>query len=250
MNEQKVAVITGGGSGLGQAAALRLAEEGIAISVVDVSEAAGKETVRLIEEKGSKAIFIKADVSKAEEVKHYVDKTAEVFGTIDMFYNNAGISGPGVKFVDNTIEQIDMVLGINLNGALYGLKYVLEVMLANGGGRIVNTSSTAGVVGQATVGTYSATKHAIVGITKTLAAEYAEQGIVVNAIAPGTTETPMVQEYKEKNPDAFKNATEPIPQKRLGQPEEVAELVTFLLTGKAPYINGVVVPIDGGFTAI
>ncbi|MFS0562228.1 SDR family oxidoreductase [Terribacillus sp. 179-K 1B1 HS] len=250
MDRQKVAVITGGGSGLGQAVALRLAEEGIAISVVDVSEAAGRETVRLVEEKGSKAIFIKADVSKAEEVKQYVVKTVEAFGTIDMFYNNAGISGPGVKFVDNTIEQIDMVLGINLNGALYGLKYVLEVMLANGGGRIVNTSSTAGVVGQATVGTYSATKHAMVGITKTLAAEYAAQGIVVNAIAPGTTETPMVREYKEKNPEAFVNATEPIPQKRLGQPEEVAELVTFLLTGKAPYINGVVVPIDGGFTAI
>ncbi|SDD25498.1 NAD(P)-dependent dehydrogenase, short-chain alcohol dehydrogenase family [Terribacillus halophilus] len=250
MDRYKVAVITGGGSGLGQAVALRLAEEGVAISVVDVSEAAGQETVRLVEEKGSKAIFIKADVSKAEEVKYYVDKTVEEFGTIDMFYNNAGISGPGVNFVDNTIEQIDLVLGINLHGALYGLKYVLEVMLANGGGRIVNTSSTAGVVGQATVGTYSATKHAMVGITKTLAAEYAAQGVVVNAIAPGTTETPMVREYKEKNPEAFVNATEPIPQKRLGQPEEVAELVAFLLTGKAPYINGVVVPIDGGFTAI
>ncbi|WP_093727928.1 SDR family oxidoreductase [Terribacillus halophilus] len=250
VDRYKVAVITGGGSGLGQAVALRLAEEGVAISVVDVSEAAGQETVRLVEEKGSKAIFIKADVSKAEEVKYYVDKTVEEFGTIDMFYNNAGISGPGVNFVDNTIEQIDLVLGINLHGALYGLKYVLEVMLANGGGRIVNTSSTAGVVGQATVGTYSATKHAMVGITKTLAAEYAAQGVVVNAIAPGTTETPMVREYKEKNPEAFVNATEPIPQKRLGQPEEVAELVAFLLTGKAPYINGVVVPIDGGFTAI
>src|SRR5690625_4273128 len=143
MAEQKVAVITGGGSGLGQAVALKLADSGVNISIVDVVEEAGNNTVKLVEEKGAKAIFVKADVSKAEDVKLYVDRTVEAFGSINMFYNNAGISGPGVKFVENTIEQIDQVISINLLGALYGLKYVVEVMLKHGGGNIVNTSSTA-----------------------------------------------------------------------------------------------------------
>lgn len=250
MNQNKVAIITGGGSGLGQAVALKLAESGSSITIVDISEKAGQETVRLVEEKGAKAIFVQADVSKAEDVKRYVDKTVEAFGSIDMFYNNAGISGPGLKFVDNTIEQINQVVGINLLGALYGIKYVTEVMLKNGGGSIVNTSSTAGVVGQATVGTYSATKHGIAGITKTIAAEYASQGIRSNAIAPGTIETPMVKEYREKSPENVKAVIEAIPQKRLGEPEEVAELVVFLLSDKANYINGTVVSIDGGFTSI
>ncbi|KAB7668388.1 SDR family NAD(P)-dependent oxidoreductase [Bacillus sp. B1-b2] len=245
----KVAIITGGGNGLGRAVAIKLAKAGVNSTIVDVSEQAGKETVRLVEELGAKAIFVKADVSKAEQVKNYVDQTVEAFGTIDMFYNNAGISGPGKRFAENTIEEIDQVLSINLSGALYGLKYVLEVMLKNGGGSIVNTSSTAGLVGQETVGSYSATKHGIVGITKTIAAEYAREGIQINAIAPGTTETPMVKEYREKNPENFKLVEAGIPQRRLGQSEEVAELVVFLLNGEAKYINGAVVPIDGGFTA-
>lgn len=250
MSTIKTAIITGGGGGLGRAAALRLAETGINISIIDVSEEQGNETVRLIEEKGAKAIFIKADVTKAEEVKKYVDETVATFGSVDMFFNNAGISGPGKKFLDNSIEQIDLVLDINLRGALYGLYYVLPEMIKNGGGSIVNTSSTAGLVGQDGVVSYSATKHGIVGITKSIAAEYASQGIQINAVAPGSTETPMVKQYREANPELFKTVSAAIPQRRLGQPEEVAELVTFLLTSEAKYINGAVVPIDGGFTAV
>ncbi|MBN6206596.1 SDR family oxidoreductase [Ralstonia pickettii] len=248
--KDKVAIITGGGSGLGRAVALHLAGEGANISVVDISEKAGHETVQMVEEKGSKAIFIKADVSKAEDVKKYVDETVASFGTVDMFYNNAGISGPGVDFVNNSIEDIDQIVGINLLGGLYGLKYVLEVMLKNGGGSIVNTSSTAGLVGQATVTIYSATKHGITGATKSIAAEYADKGIRVNAIAPGTTETPMVKEYREKNPENVEAVVAAVPQKRLGQPEEIASLVSFLLGDEADYINGVTVPIDGGFTSV
>ena len=250
MGTTKTAIITGGGGGLGRAAALKLAESGINISIIDVSEEQGNETIRLVEEKGAKGLFIKADVTKAEEVKKYVDKTVETFGSVDMFFNNAGISGPGKKFLDNSIEQIDLVLDINLRGALYGLYYVLPVMIKNGGGSIVNTSSTAGLVGQDGVVSYSATKHGIVGITKSIAAEYATQGIQINAIAPGSTETPMVKQYREANPELFKAVSATIPQRRLGQPEEIAELVSFLLTSEAKYINGAVVPIDGGFTAI
>ncbi|MGN7942335.1 glucose 1-dehydrogenase [Virgibacillus sp. 6R] len=244
----KVAIITGAGSGLGQATAVRLAEEGVNIVAVDVSEKGGNETVELVKKLGVESIFIKADVSKAAEVKKYVDETVERFGKIDYFFNNAGISGSGKFYLDTTIDEIEQIVGINLMGALYGVRYVAEVMLKNGGGSIVNTASSAGVIGQDSVVTYSATKHAIVGITKSMVAEYAKDGLRVNAIAPGPTETPMVKAFYEANPEMKANATGGIPQKRLGTPEEVAELVTFLLTSKAQYINGEVIRIDGGFT--
>lgn len=244
----KVAIITGGGSGLGQAAALRLAEEGVNIAVVDINEEGGNQTVEMVKKAGADSIFIKADVSKQEDVKNYVDLTVEHFGTIDYFFNNAGISGSGAYFLDSSIEEMNKIVGINLMGALYGVRYVAEVMLKNGGGSIVNTASSAGVIGQDSVVTYSATKHGIIGLTKSMVAEYGKEGLRVNAIAPGPTETPMVKAFYEANPEMKENATRGIPQKRLGTPEEVAELVAFLLTSKAEYINGEVIRIDGGFT--
>jgi len=244
----KVAIITGGGSGIGQATALRLAEEKVNIVVVDVNDKGGNETVELVKKLGVDAIFVKADVSKQEEVKNYVEKAVEKFKKIDYFFNNAGISGSGKFYLDTSVEEIDRIVGINLMGALYGARYVTENMLKNGGGSIVNTASSAGVIGQDSVVTYSATKHGIIGLTKSLVAEYAKDGLRVNAIAPGPTETPMVREFYAANPEMKENATGGIPQKRLGTPEEVAELVTFLLTSKAQYINGEVVRIDGGFT--
>ena len=165
---KKVAIITGAGSGLGQVTAVRLAKEGVNIVAVDVSEKGGNETVEMVKQLGVDAIFIKADVSKPEEVKNYVDKTVEHFGSIDYFFNNAGISGSGSFFLESSIEEIEQIVGINLLGALYGVRYVAEVMLKNGGGSIVNTASSAGVIGQNSVVTYSATKHGIVGITKSM----------------------------------------------------------------------------------
>ena len=244
----KTAIITGAGSGLGQAAALSLAEQGVNIAVVDVNEEGGNKTVEMVKEKGADALFIKADVSKVEDVKNYVDQTVEKFGTIDYFFNNAGISGSGKYFLETDIEEIDKIVGINMLGALYGIRYVAEVMLEQGGGSIVNTASSAGVTGQDSVVTYSATKHGIVGMTKSLVAEYAKDGLRVNSIAPGPTETPMVAAFYANNPEMKENAEAGIPQKRLGTPEEVAELVSFLLTSKAEYINGEVIRIDGGFT--
>ncbi|MCA0987282.1 SDR family NAD(P)-dependent oxidoreductase [Guptibacillus algicola] len=244
----KAAIITGGGSGLGKATALRLAEEAVNIAVVDIDEEGGNETVDLVKKEGADAVFIKADVSKVEEVKNYVDKTVEAFGSIDYFFNNAGISGSGEYYLDTEISEIEKIVGINLMGALYGVRYVAEVMLKNGGGSIVNTASSAGVIGQDSVVTYSATKHGIIGLTKSMVAEYAKDGLRVNAIAPGPTETKMVKEFYDNNPKMKENAEAGIPQKRLGTPEEVAELVAFLLTSKAQYINGEVIRIDGGFT--
>ena len=247
-NKNKTAIITGAGSGLGQATAVRLAKEGINIAVVDLNEKGGHETVEMAKKAGTDSIFIRVDVSKAEDVKNYVDQTLERFGTIDYFFNNAGISGSGAFFLDTKIEEIDKIVGINLMGALYGVRYVAEAMVKQGGGSIVNTASSAGVIGQDSVVAYSATKHGIVGMTKSLVAEYAKDGLRVNAIAPGPTETPMVKAFYEANPAMKENATKGIPQQRLGTPEEVAELVTFLLTSKAEYINGEVIRIDGGFT--
>ncbi|MFC3420384.1 SDR family NAD(P)-dependent oxidoreductase [Salinicoccus hispanicus] len=244
----KTGIVTGGGSGLGQSAAVRLAEEGVNIAVVDINKEGGNATVEMVKEAGADAIFIKANVSDPAEVKQYVDKTVDHFGTIDYFFNNAGISGSGKHFLDTEIDEIENIVGINLLGALYGVRYVSEVMLNNGGGSIVNTASSAGVIGQDSVVTYSATKHGIIGLTKSMVAEYAQEGLRVNAIAPGPTETPMVKEFYEANPKMKENATGGIPQKRLGTPEEVAELVAFLLTSKAQYINGEVIRIDGGFT--
>ena len=246
----KIAIITGAGSGLGQATAIRLAEEGIAIAVVDMNEKGGNETVEMIQKLGGEAFFIKADVSNVEDVKNYVDVTVEKYGKIDYFFNNAGISGSGAYFLNSSVEEINQIVGINLLGALYGVRFVAEVMLKNGGGSIVNTASSAGVIGQASVVTYSATKHGIIGLTKSMVAEYAKDGLRVNAIAPGPTETPMVKAFFEANPEMKVNVANGIPQRRLGTPEEVAELVTFLLTSKAEYINGEVISIDGGFTNV
>lgn len=246
----KVAIITGAGSGLGQATAVRLAEEGVNIAVVDVNETGGNETVEMVTKLGVDAFFVKADVSNVEDVKNYVNKTVEKFGQIDYFFNNAGISGSGKYFLDTTPEDINQIVSINLLGALYGVRFVAEVMLKNGGGSIVNTASSAGVIGQDSVVTYSATKHGIVGLTKSMVAEYAKDGLRVNAIAPGPTETPMVKAFFEANPEMKDNVANGIPQKRLGTSEEVAELVTFLLTSKAQYINGEVISIDGGFTNV
>ncbi|ADI00112.1 SDR family NAD(P)-dependent oxidoreductase [Salisediminibacterium selenitireducens] len=243
------AIVTGGGSGLGYATAMLLAEKGVQVVVVDIDEANGQKTVEDIEKKGVKAVFVKADVAKVEDVKQYVQVAKDTFGTIDYFFNNAGISGSGQPFLNTDVDEIEQIVGINMLGALYGMRFVAEEMVKNGGGSIVNTASSAGVIGQSTVVTYSATKHGIVGMTKSMVAEYAKDGLRVNAVAPGPTETPMVKKYFEANPQMKESAEQGIPQKRLGTPEEVAELVVFLLTSKAAYINGDVIRIDGGFTS-
>ena len=243
----KTAIITGGGSGFGREAALKLAQKGANISIVDLSKEHGEETVKLCKELGTDAIFIQADVSKVEDVKRYVSQTVEHFGKIDMFFNNAGISGSGVRTLDCTEEEFDAIVNVNLKGAFYGLKYVVNEMLKTGGGSIVNTASLGGIVGMPTLGPYSATKHGIVGLTKTIAGEYGRDHIRINAIAPGTNETPMVKAFP---PEAIKAMGEAVPMGRLGQPHEVGNVVAFLLSDEASYIHGAVISIDGGSAAL
>jgi NAD(P)-dependent dehydrogenase (short-subunit alcohol dehydrogenase family) len=243
----KIAIITGGGSGFGREVALKLAKKGAKISVVDISKENGEETVRLCKELGGDAIFIQADVSKVEDVKSYVAQTVDHFGKIDLFFNNAGISGSGVRTIECSVEEFHDIVGVNLNGAFYGLKFVINEMLKTGGGVIVNTASLGGLVGIPTLGVYSATKHAIVGLTKAIAGEYGRENIRINAIAPGTNETPMVKAYPK---EAIKAMAEAVPMGRLGQPHEVADVVAFLLSDESSYIHGAVVSIDGGAAAL
>lgn len=243
----KTAIITGGGSGFGQETAVKLAQKGANVCVVDISEEGGLKTLELCQQAGGQAIFVQADVSKVDQVKNYVAKTIEAFGQIDMFFNNAGISGSGVRTFDCSEEEFDEIVGVNLNGAFYGLKYVATEMLKTGGGSIVNTASLGGVVGLPTLGAYSATKHAIIGLTKTIAGEYGRDKIRINAIAPGTNETPMVQAFPA---EAIAGMAAAVPMGRLGQPEEVADVVVFLLSDQASYIHGAVLSIDGGSAAL
>ena len=243
----KTAIITGGGSGFGRETAIKLAQRGANISVVDVSKKQGEETVKLCKQLGTDAIFIEADVSKVEDVKRYVSQTVEHFGKIDLFFNNAGISGSGVRTLDCSEEEFDAIVNVNLKGAFYGLKYVVNEMLKTGGGSIVNTASLGGIVGMPTLGPYSATKHGIVGLTKTIAGEYGRDNIRINAIAPGTNETPMVKAFP---PEAIKAMGEAVPMGRLGQPHEVGNVVAFLLSDESSYIHGAVISIDGGSAAL
>lgn len=243
----KTALITGGGSGFGREAALNLARRGANISVVDISEEAGEGTVKLCMDLGVDAIFIKADVSKVEDVKNYVAKTVDRFGKIDMFFNNAGISGSGVRTLECSEEEFDSIVDVNLKGVFYGLKYVVNEMLKTGGGTIVNTSSLGGVKGMPTLGPYAATKHAVIGLTKTIAGEYGRDNIRIHAIAPGTNETPMVKALPQEAIDAMAEA---VPMGRLGQPHEVGDVVGFLLSDESSYIHGAVISIDGGAAAL
>lgn len=243
----KTVIITGGGSGFGREVALKLAKKGTNVSVVDISKEHGEETVRLCKELGCDAIFIQADVSKVEEVKSYVSQTIDHFGKIDLFFNNAGISGSGVRTIECSVEEFDAIVDVNLKGVFYGLKYVVSEMLKTGGGIIVNTASLGGLVGMPTLGAYSATKHAVVGLTKTIAGEYGREKIRINAIAPGTNETPMVKSFPK---EAIKAMAEEVPMGRLGQPHEVADVVCFLLSEESSYIHGASISIDGGAAAL
>lgn len=240
-------IITGGGGGFGRATALKLAEKGTNISIVDLSKEEGEETVRQCQALGCDAMFIQADVSKAEDVKHYVAETVARYGKIDWFFNNAGISGSGVRTLECSVEEFNAIVQVNLMGVFYGLKFVVNEMLKTGGGVIVNTASLGGLVGMPTLGAYSATKHAVIGLTKTIAGEYGREHIRINAIAPGTNETPMVKAFP---PEAIQAMAEGIPMGRLGQPHEVADVVAFLLSDESSYIHGAVISIDGGAAAL
>ena len=249
----KTVVVTGAAMGLGLATAKVLAQKGANLSIVDYNEEAlnkaKSEILALAPD--AKIITVVADVSNEEAVKSYVDKTVAEFDRIDGFYNNAGIEGKQAPITEYDVAVFKKVIDINLLGVYYGLRYVIPVMQKQGGGKIVNVASVGGIRGVVNQMPYVASKHAVSGMTKNAAIEYGKDNIYTNAIAPGAILTPMVAEaFKQVNPAdpkaAEKEYAQRNPTRRLGKPEEVGKLVTFLLSDDCQYVNGQTIAIDGG----
>lgn len=249
----KTALVTGGAAGIGRATALACAAEGAQVMVSDINDAEGRETVRLIEQAGGSAAFASADVSKPEDVRDLVAATLIAFGKIDCAVNNAGIEGDVVPFADQTEDNFDAIIGVNLKGVFFSLQAEIAEMLKTGGGAIVNLSSIAGLIGFPGLSPYVASKHGVIGLTKNAALEYAKSGIRVNAICPGGVDTRMLDSLAEQASDGAQSSTQMMPplhpMGRIGTPQEVAELIVWLCSSRASFITGTAIPIDGGYVA-
>ena len=252
--ESAVALVTGGGSGLGRATALAFARAGARVVVADVDTAGGAETVRRVVAAGGEALFVRTDVAQAAEVEALVRKTVAAYGRLDCAFNNAGVSTPqaggGGLIHEHPEETWDRVISINLKGVWLCLKYEISQMRRQGGGAIVNAASIYGLVGSGRGGSaYTASKHGVVGLTKAAALENAQQGIRVNAVCPGFIETPMVEQIFAQRPEQEPQVIAAHPLGRLGVPNEVAETVVWLCSPAASFVTGHALPVDGGYVA-
>jgi len=247
--EGKVALITGGASGIGEATALVFAREGAKVVVADVSGDGAETTARKIKEMGGEAISVAADISKASEVDAMVRRAVEAYGRLDCAFNNAGIEGQVAPTAECTEDNWLRVIAINLTGVWLCMKYEIAQMLKQGGGSIVNTSSGAGLVAIPGGPAYGAAKHGVAGLTKTAAVEYAKSGIRVNAVCPGFIRTPMVERLLDKGVYAETDAIDWQPMGRMGRPEEIAEAVAWLCSDAASFVTGLPMPVDGGGVA-
>lgn len=251
--EGKVAVITGGSGGIGKVVAQRFLQEGAKVVVVDLMQDALDEVVNELKPNGE-IIAVQADVTKEEEVKRYVDKAVEAFGTIDVFFNNAGIEGKVQPIVEVSLEDFEKVQHVNVRGVFLGLKHVLPVMTANGGGSIINTSSVAGLGGTPGVAPYVTSKHAVIGLTKVAALEAASSNIRVNSIHPSPVNTRMMRSleagFAPGNEGAAKEQfAQGIPLGRYGEASDISNLVLFLASDESAFISGAQYRIDGGMAA-
>jgi 3-hydroxybutyrate dehydrogenase len=247
----KVALVTGGSSGIGRATALTFAREGAKLVIADMNEDGGQQTVHMITENGGEATFVRVDVANATEVAAMISKAVETYGRLDCAHNNAGVTQRAYPSTAEFPEDDwHRVLAINLTGVWLCMKYEIPQMLRQGSGAIVNTASVAGLVGLAGRSAYVASKHGVVGITRTAALEYAKAGIRVNCVCPGYIRTPMVAyvlQHEGRQLEEQMVAREPIG--RLGTPEEIAETVVWLCSDAASFVTGHTMTVDGGFVA-
>lgn len=245
--KDKVALITGAGSGIGREIAYQLGAQGARIVASDIDDRGGKETVANLRDRRTEATFVHADSSKPADHEALVAAAIKAFGGLDVAVNNAGISGPSAPVAEYPLDGWDKVIAINLNGVFYGMRYQIPAMIARGGGSIINIASILGAVGFRSSSAYVAAKHGVVGLTQTAALEYGPQKIRINAVAPGFIRTPLVE--KNLSSDARESLKGMHALGRLGEPPEVAELVTWLASDRSSFVSGAYLPVDGGYLA-
>ncbi len=246
--ENKVALVTGGASCMGLATAKAFAEEGAAVVVADQNEASARSAAEELVRNGRKAIAIRCDVTDERQVEQMVAQTVSTFGRLDAAFNNAGIMPPDVETAEVSAHDYDRVMSINLRGVWCCMKYELLQMRKQGSGTIVNNSSIGGLIGIPGRAAYHASKHGVLGLTKSAALEYAAQGIRVNAVCPGTINTPMVAEMMARYPEAMKEAVKQAATGRMGEPEEIAAAVLWLCSPASSFVIGHALVVDGGYT--
>jgi NAD(P)-dependent dehydrogenase (short-subunit alcohol dehydrogenase family) len=247
--EGKVVIVTGGSYGIGRAAAIGFAQRGAKVAIADLDVKRGEETLRRIKDAGGDAIFVKTDVSSEADVKALVEETVKTYGKLDCAFNNAGIHKQFVSTIDFSAADWEEMINVNLKSVWLCMKYEIPQMLKQGKGAIVNTSSAAGLVGAPSNPAYPASKHGVVGITKSTALEFARKGIRVNCVCPGPTRTGMNEALVATHPDIVRAMDQKVPMGRIGEPEEVAAAAIFLCSDEASYITGHALPVDGGIVA-
>jgi len=248
--DNKVALVTGGSYGIGRATAIAFATRGAKVVIADYIEDKERMTLAAIEALGEQAMFVRCDVSSSADVTHLIDTIFSAYGRLDFAFNNAGIEGAQAPTHECTHENWAHVLAVNLTGVWLCMKHELQHMLRQGKGAIVNCSSIAGLVGFAGLPAYTASKHAIIGLTKTAALENARTGIRINAVCPGVIKTPMIDRFTGNNPAIEQQFATQEPIGRLGQPSEIAEAVVWLCSDAASFVTGHALPVDGGWVAV